>query len=272
MDSVRTYKVLIVEDNPRCAGPIRDRLERDEKYKVLDVTGSAFEAYTLTKVGLPDIIIVDLQLEEGSGVSLLHRLRDPQEHLPIRPYILVITSFTADTMMERIGSGLADFAFQKTDGLVDPDQIVEHLFIMESMFFRNRKPQSPPIDSTVEKVKLIRIRIESELSQYHIVQGSKGLDYLRELLYLAAIQPEHKKLRLTPLFNQMAIQFQNTPHNIDMGIRRALRVAFTKTNPDDLKRVYTAYLSAEYGAPPAKEFVAYTIEKFRREQIIPIDE
>ena len=268
MNREKPYKVLIVEDNPNCANPIRERLEREDKYEVLGVTGSAHEAYKLTKTGLPDVVITDLQLEEGSGFSLIQRLRNPDENLPIKPYILVITSFTAESTMQKLGNGFADFAFAKKDGLFDPDQVLEHLTLFEDLFYRNRKPTQAPIDSTLEKTERIRARIENELSEYYIVHGSKSRTYLAELLYQAAILPRTKELELNVIYNEMGQQFQNNPHNIDMAIRRAISSAFTKTARDDLERVYTPYVNISSGAPGTKEFVAYTIEKFRKERIL----
>ena len=272
MSAKKRYKVLIVEDNPNCAEPIRARLNKEDNYEVLAVTGSAHEAYKLTKTGLPDVIVTDLQLEESSGFSLIQRLRDPREHLPIKPYILVITSFTSDLTMQKLSDGFADFVFVKKGGVFDPDQLMEHLLLFEDLFYRNRKPTLSPIDSTSEKAEMIRTRIDNELAQYYTVYGSKGRKYLAELLYKAATMPKNQELELTSIYNEMGPQFQNTPHNIDMAIRRTIASAFTKTSREDLERVYTPYLDFISGAPGTKEFVIYTVEKFRKERIFAPEE
>ena len=268
MGDERPYKVLIVEDEVRCIAQLRDCFDKHEKYTVLSVTGSSHEALKLIKIGLPDIVIVDLHLKEGSGFALLERLRNPNEHIPLMPYILGSTKFTADSTWETLGQ-LADFAFAKADGLCNTTLILEHLRIVEKQFARNRNAEPKPIDLTLEKEDIIRTRIESELDQYFMPRTTKGRKYLERMLYKVFTLPKHTELNLTRMYNEIGQEFRNNPDNVDMAIRRVLKTAFTKTDTSDLERLFTPYIDPAQGWPGTKEFVVNTVAKFQKERIIP---
>jgi len=264
----KPYKVLIVEDDPAYAEPLRACLHHAEAFDILDVTDSAAKAYRIVKFGLPDVVVVDLELAEGDGLDLVCRLRDPKENLAIVPYILVVTEFQAKPMLKKLKSGLADFIIKKENKGYTPEMILNHLTVMQDHFFRNQKPEKPPIDSSLEKEMFIRKRIDRELEQYYIKQGGKGREYLAEIIYMAFSLPKHETLQITRLYTEVGKLFGKDPHNVSMAINRVLHAAFSKTAREDLERLYSPYVDIGRGAPQAKEFVAHTANKIRKERII----
>lgn len=268
MGKAKPYKVLIVEDDPAYAVPLRVCLHRSAAFTVLDVTDSASKAYRLAKTGLPDVVIVDLELAEGDGLDLICRLRDPGVNLPISPYILVLTEFQAKPMLKKLKSGLADFVIKKENKGYTPEMILNHLTVMQDLFSRNQKPETVPLDSSLEREALIRQRVDSELDQYYIRHSGQARAYLAEILYLAVALPKHEKLQISRLYVEVGKLYANDPHNVNMAVNRLLHTAFNKTARGDLERLYTPYVDLGRGAPLAREFVAYTANKIRREQII----
>ena len=267
MENDKPYKILIVEDDPDYAEPLRDCFNKTEEFKVLGVTDSATIAYRLVKSGLPDVVLVDLELKEGDGFDLLARISDPEENWPLPPYIIVLTEFQAKTALRKIKSGLANFLFKKENEGYSPELLLRHLTIMQDQFARNRKPEQPRLDSSLEKEALLRGRIEAELDQYYIRQGAQGREYVAEMIYKAVVLPKHEKLQITQLYIEVGKLYQNDPHNVTMSVNRLLQSAFNKTAPEDLARVYTPYVDIERGAPQVNEFVAYTANKIRSEHI-----
>ena len=267
MPERKPYKVLIVEDEAEIYEPLRDCISNAEDFEVLAVTDSSIKAYQLIKTGLPDVIILDLQLREGDGFPLLQQIRDPKQPLAIRPYVLVLTKFDAKPIMAKLRRGLADYVLQKFNKRYDPNMILEHLDFMKDEFFRNLDPEMPQMDSELEIEQLIRKRIDSELDQYYIAQGNQGRLYLAEIIYRAIIVPPHEKFHITHVYAQLAKQYKTKPHNINMAIFRMLQTAFTKTASQDLERIYTPYVDIGRCAPKTNEFVSYTARKIRNERI-----
>src|SRR5262249_6675385 len=82
-------RVLIVEDNKADVRLLKDILER-RGYETLQ-TGDGLEAIKLALEHLPNLILMDIQLPEISGLEVTRRLRgdDRSRHIPI----VAVTAF-----------------------------------------------------------------------------------------------------------------------------------------------------------------------------------
>ena len=82
-------RILIVEDNKADVRLLKDILE-GRGYETLQ-TGDGLEAISLALTHLPDLILMDIQLPEISGLEVTRRLRreDRSRHIPI----VAVTAF-----------------------------------------------------------------------------------------------------------------------------------------------------------------------------------
>ena len=82
-------RILIVEDNELDVKLLKDILETRE-YETLQ-TGDGLEAISLALAHLPDLILMDIQLPEISGLEVTRRLRgdNRSRHIPI----VAVTAF-----------------------------------------------------------------------------------------------------------------------------------------------------------------------------------
>jgi len=82
-------RILIVEDNKADVRLLKDILEK-RGYETLQ-TGDGLEAIKLALAYLPNLILMDIQLPEISGLEVTRRLRgdDRSRHIPI----VAVTAF-----------------------------------------------------------------------------------------------------------------------------------------------------------------------------------
>ena len=82
-------RILIVEDNKADVRLLKDVLE-SQGYQTLQ-TGDGLEAINLALAHLPDLMLMDIQLPEISGLEVTRRLRcdDRPRHIPI----VAVTAF-----------------------------------------------------------------------------------------------------------------------------------------------------------------------------------
>ena len=82
-------RILIVEDNKADVRLLRDILERSG-YETFQ-TGDGLEAISLALAHSPDLILMDIQLPEISGLEVTRRLRGDSRsrHIPI----VAVTAF-----------------------------------------------------------------------------------------------------------------------------------------------------------------------------------
>ncbi|OYU15738.1 MAG: DNA-binding response regulator [Alphaproteobacteria bacterium PA4] len=106
-------RLLLVEDNPRLAGLIRDGL-RGQGFAVDGCTGLA-DAEAALQVNSYDLLLLDLGLPDGDGLALLRAIRRRRDTTPI----LVITARGGlDDRVSGLDAGADDY-------LVKPFQIPE---------------------------------------------------------------------------------------------------------------------------------------------------
>jgi len=98
--------ILIVEDNLRNLKLARDLLQI-HGFRTVEAT-SAVDAVSAAETHLPHLILLDIQLPDGDGISVLARLRgDP---MTARIPVVALTAFAMSGDRERfIGAGFSSY-------------------------------------------------------------------------------------------------------------------------------------------------------------------
>ena len=94
-------KVLIVEDNELNMKLFHDLLD-SQGYQILQ-TREGMQAMAMARQHMPDLILMDIQLPEISGLEVTKWLKDDEElaHIPI----IAVTAFAMKGDEERIRQG-----------------------------------------------------------------------------------------------------------------------------------------------------------------------
>lgn len=106
-------RVLLVEDHPAMRFAVRTLLELVEKMEVVGETGEANEALRLAEKDAPDVVVLDLGLEDGgSGVELCREIKA----LPDPPHVLVHTAHNSpDAVSSALLSGADGYVHKGID-------------------------------------------------------------------------------------------------------------------------------------------------------------
>jgi two-component system, cell cycle response regulator DivK len=99
--SAMTKKVLIVEDNELNMKLFHDLLEA-QGYDILE-TREGLQALSLAREHRPDLILMDIQLPEISGLEVTKWLKEDEELAPIP--VVAVTAFAMKGDEERIREG-----------------------------------------------------------------------------------------------------------------------------------------------------------------------
>ena len=78
-----TYQIYLVEDHPVVRRGLASLIEPEPGLTISGETGSAKEARNDLFEAEPDLVVLDLSLEEGSGLSLLEHLHNTRPDLPV---------------------------------------------------------------------------------------------------------------------------------------------------------------------------------------------
>ena len=82
-----TLRVLLVEDSRVLAERLREALDALEGVEIIDTVADESAAVTAVRDNAIDVIILDLQLKEGTGFGVVQRLGKT------RPKIIVFTNY-----------------------------------------------------------------------------------------------------------------------------------------------------------------------------------
>jgi DNA-binding NarL/FixJ family response regulator len=101
-------KVFVVEDSPVIRVALSQRLEDDRRFTVVGYAATADEAIAGLEKGLPDVVIIDLHLKQGTGYDVLTyllRIRAPTDLKAI-----VMTNYASGAHRRRaLELGASDF-------------------------------------------------------------------------------------------------------------------------------------------------------------------
>lgn len=97
--------LLIVEDNEVISGALRILFEQ-QGYRV-SVAGGVEEGYRVVAADIPDVMLLDLGLPDGNGLSLLARL--VRDNLAPKATLALSGDETEATRLQCLAAGCRDF-------------------------------------------------------------------------------------------------------------------------------------------------------------------
>jgi signal transduction histidine kinase/DNA-binding response OmpR family regulator len=121
MKNRNKYRLILLEDEPAHAEVIKRTLSVSEtEYEILEA-GSIHEYRRIISVEIPDLILADINLPDGSALDLLNADTEEQT-LPI----LVMTSYgDEETAVKAMKSGAIDYLVKSPDSFKNIDLVVQ---------------------------------------------------------------------------------------------------------------------------------------------------
>src|SRR5262245_44513099 len=183
-------KILYVEGNPHDADLTRHQLRHHAADIELETATTQKEAiFQLTRLGMSsyDLVLTDLHLEDGDGLSLLRYIR--KQGLPVA--VVVITgSGNEETAVEVIKAGGDDYVVRRKDYLERlPSTLKSALRHHRSQLTRYLDQLPDELENAIRRAELIHEKItlsESEARNRAILEAIPGLVFLmsRDGVYL----------------------------------------------------------------------------------------
>ena len=109
MEEEKKYRILIVEDEPDAAKVLEKRVS-DAGFETM-VAGDAYRGIELIRKEKPDLVLLDLMLPAGGGLSVLENLKlfTQGKHTPV----IVITGIGDDNYKQKVFDMGAEAYFEK---------------------------------------------------------------------------------------------------------------------------------------------------------------
>lgn len=110
---MKQLRILIVDDHEVVRLGLRTLLDRHPDFTVIEEAGTAREAIEKTLLHLPDVVVMDVRLQGGSGIEACRKI---MAQVPDTK-VIILTSFAEDEMLfDAISAGAAGYVLKQIGG------------------------------------------------------------------------------------------------------------------------------------------------------------
>jgi len=258
----KTLNILLVEDDQEeCKAFIRVTDPIDD-IRLIGVTNNENKALEYAKDYLPDAIILDLELHNGSGsgVSFLSTLR--KMRLKFTPYILVTTHNISRITHKQVRQLGADYIMVKSQEDYSVKNVTDFLRSLKNIIHDSRQKLKDKGDLSDETPGIIKKRLETrvatEIDLIGISPKALGRNYLIDAIMLKVEGQSHQ-------IAEIARKYSKTDASVERAMQNAINKAWSTMQPDDLMHLYTARIQSDKGVPTLMEFIYHYANKLKSE-------
>ena len=257
-------KIMIVEDNLKEQDAFAEAMEQYPMLEVTLMTGRQSEAITYITNEPVDAVILDLELEEGDGLTFLDLLK---EELLISPFVVVTTNNESLIISDRVKKSGADFIFRKSNQAYSAKFILDFI-IKTAKFFvpveiqKERLRNEELLQSQMEKA--YRLEIDRRLSYISISPNYRGTQYLKDAIMMVIREGVENQLQVKSVYNYIARRYNTGSQNVERNIRTCIEKSWSTAELGRLKEYYSSMVDPLKGKPTNREFIYQMAEKIIR--------
>lgn len=255
--TIDEIKILMVEDEQYVVDQYRSFTETQPGIRIVYDTGREQRALDYLAQNKIDVMILDLELEEGDGVSLLAEIE--ARHLD-KPFTVVVTNTSSNVTLSYLRAHGADFVYQKMNASYSPIRVIS---VIQKIYpyqrFAEPCREHPLVmDFHEQKAELVmRSNLERELEMMGIKRKLVGFRFLVEAIMFYVTSPEQDELHITnDIYPAVAERMDTTTMSVERSIRCAIEAAFTYANMERLQRYYPFPYDEQKGRPTNTQFIS----------------
>lgn len=265
-------KLLIVEDNPQECLLFQQYLQEKPEIELIGFSESSTQALQLIEQENPDAVILDLELQEGSGIQFLAQIQESRmERLP---FILVTTCTIHPATLQFVREKGSGFILTKSLQNYSPRFAIDHLLQLEKYFFPAPGNRVFGLPAAELNTAPLLEQIEEKMGKIGIMSGV-GHSYLVEAIRHCAEHPRRRIVLKQDVYPHVVKVFRArtddpaerekiTPANIERDIRAVIEKAWLVGDPEELSKHYTQAIQPGKGNPTVLEFITYFARYYRK--------
>lgn len=259
----RFVEIMLVEDEPEVRKEFRRALVSYQAMSLVYETDSEQQALDYMETHAVDVLILDIELREGDGLSLLNQIETRGLE---KPFIIVVTNNGSKVTLGYMRAHGVDYIYQKTNWAYSPVRVlsvVEKLYPYQRIEDSRRCVHAVAAFRQIKEDEITKKYIENELEKIGFQRRHVGFTYAVEAIFLMMREKGPKHYPASEIYSLIAGQHHTTKNSVERGIRNAIEVAFTESQIEVLHAHYPFAYDEKKGRPTNTEFLKNMAERLR---------
>lgn len=259
---METMKLLLIEDDTKECEIFRKIEKRRDDIEFVKVTDSDIDGLSVVKKDAIDGIILDLELNKGSGNSNGFDFIEQLKSLKLTkfPKIVVTTNVFSDSVYDYLHRNGVDLIFYKKQANYSHENVINTLTLLKG-YNTNKPNEKLNIPDKENKMDKISDKINKELDLIGVSSHLQGRKYLHDAIYFILDKDEDTN---STVIQYLVKNYKKSSSTISRAMQNAILHAWRISSIDDLTKYYTAKVNYETGIPTPTEFVYYYAEKISK--------
>lgn len=263
MSKGKPITILLVEDDEYDCNMMKTYVNSRENVKLVGIANSLDGALEHIKTYVPDAIILDLELNNGSssGLEILEKIKSI--NIDIKPIIVITTNISSKTVYAYAHDNGADLIFHKLKNDYSPELVINNILLLSKTVYRrnfDNDENSNEIETVSDYRNRISDRINRELNLIGISSHLIGRKYIHDsILYILENGTNGENV-----FLHLAKEYKKGNSTIGRSIQTAIEHAWRKSSIEDLQKYYTAAVNYNTGVPTPTELIYYYVDKLKK--------
>lgn len=260
-----SMKILIASEYNRNISEWLFGYMKQYEYVVQETTDHYDDILNKVQQMKPDMIISDICLNGGDGITLLQECRKKNELQDVK--FVFLTAVTAQSIIDLAYEVGADYYLMLNQEPRFLAKVLER--ILEVHYVSKQKKQQRECMTSEQKQFLFDSTLENDVTK--MIRGIgipahiKGYQYIREGIIMSVKDPEILNYITKYLYPAIAKQYHTTTSSVERAIRHAIEVAWNRGKLDVMENLFGYCVNSGKGKPTNSEFIALIADKFRLE-------
>ncbi|MFQ6752605.1 MAG: sporulation transcription factor Spo0A [Clostridia bacterium] len=216
----------------------------DDLYDILATTTNGDELINLVKKHSPDMIIMDIVLQQCDGFKVLDNIDTTKTK------VIIQSALSMDGFINKaISMGAQYYCIKPFDTNILKERIYD--IIESKLDHRSNSKQSNQIEEKITNI-FITVGIPAHI---------KGYQFLREAIKLAIANPEIINSITKKLYPTIAEKYDTSASKVERAIRHAIEVAWNRGKIENINNLFGIKVYSSNEKPTNGEFIALVADK-----------
>ena len=248
-------KIMLVEDDPIVCDSFRAAARHLPDLSITYATGREQQAMAYLEAHKIDVVILDIELAEGDGISFLDEFARMQID---RPFVAVITNNASVITLNYMREHGADYIYQKRNSSYSPSKVLSILrkVCPYRKEMKGRGDLSRDGYFGRERDEDIRRRyVEDELKKMGFKEKQIGFTYIVDAVLILMDYSGIPPRVTSEIYPLIAKEHNTSKEGVERSIRNAIEAAFRNMNPAQLNYYYPYQYDKKMGRPTNSDFL-----------------